>query len=152
VKGIESRLDIALWGCESWALKEADRSKLETFHHYCLRKMCGWTMWDVKEKRIRNERVGRTVANSPTMESMMEMRRCRWLCKLSVMKTSRFPRLILGAWCPTPQPVGRPQQTTRHAYVSTLEKLGSEGDKWQLRRWMTVARDRSAWALKVESS
>jgi hypothetical protein len=32
-------------GSESWALKEADRSKLEAFHHECLRKMCGLTMW-----------------------------------------------------------------------------------------------------------
>jgi hypothetical protein len=91
-------VNIALCGCESWALKEADRSKLEAFHHGCLRKICGWTMWDVAEKRIRHERARRSVANSTTMESMMGMRRCRWLCKLSVMKASRSPRLILGAW------------------------------------------------------
>jgi hypothetical protein len=108
-------VNIALWICESWALKEADRSKLEAFHHGCLRRMCGWTMWDVAEKRIQNERVRRTVANSPTMDSMMEMRRCRWLSKLSAMKESRSPRLVLGAWCPTPRPAGRPQQTKRHA-------------------------------------
>jgi hypothetical protein len=131
-------------------LKEADRSKLETFHHQCLRKMCRWTMWDIHERRIRNERVRRTAANSPTMESMMEMRRCRWLCKLSFMKASRSPRLILGASCPTPRPVGRPQQTIRHAYVSTLKRVGFEGDKGQLREWMTVARDRSSWPLRVE--
>jgi hypothetical protein len=55
-------VNIALWGCESWALREADRSKLEAFHHGCLRKMRGWTTWDVTEKRITNERVRRTVA------------------------------------------------------------------------------------------
>jgi hypothetical protein len=32
-------VNIGLWGSESWALKE-DRSKLETFHHNCLRRMC----------------------------------------------------------------------------------------------------------------
>jgi hypothetical protein len=63
-------VNIALWGCESWALKEADRSKLEAFHHDCLRRMCGWTMWEVAEKRVTNEQVRRTVANSPTMDSM----------------------------------------------------------------------------------
>jgi hypothetical protein len=66
-------VNIALWGCESWALKEADRSKLEALHHGCLRRMCGWTMWDVAKKRITNEQVRRTVANSPMMESMTEM-------------------------------------------------------------------------------
>jgi hypothetical protein len=40
--------------------------------------------------------------------------------------------------------------TTRHAFIRTLEKIGFEGDKWQFREWMTVGRDGSAWALKVE--
>ncbi len=93
-------MNLALWGCESWALKEEDRSKLETFHHNCLRRMCKWTMWDIAEKRITNEKVRRTAANSTTMESMMEVRRCRWLSKLSIMEKSRSPRQMLGAWCP----------------------------------------------------
>jgi hypothetical protein len=116
---------IALWGCEIWALKEADRSKLEAFHHGCLRRMCGWMMWDVADKRIKNEQVRRTVANSPTMDSMMEMRRCRWLSELSAMKTLISPRRILGAWCPTPRPAGRPQHTIRRI----LKKLGFEEEK-----------------------
>jgi hypothetical protein len=40
-----------------------------------------------------------------------------------------------------------PQQTIRHAYISTLKKLGFEEEKGQLREWMTVARDRAEWAL-----
>jgi hypothetical protein len=32
--------------------------KLEAFHHGCLGRMCGWTMWDVAEKRIDHERTG----------------------------------------------------------------------------------------------
>jgi hypothetical protein len=142
---------IGLWGSESWALKEEDRSKLETFHHNCLRRMCNWTMCDIKKKRITNEKVRRTAADSPTMESMMEVRRCRWLSKLSVMEESRSPRRMLGAWCPTPRPTGRPQQTIRHAYITTLNKLGFEQEKGQLREWMTVARDIPTWGTNVES-
>jgi hypothetical protein len=108
-------------------------------------------MWDIKEKRITNEDTRRTAGNSPTMESMMEMRRCRWLSKLSAMEKSRSPRKILGAWCPTPRKAGRPKQTIRHAYLATLERLGFEGEKGQLKEWMTVARDRSAWGQRVES-
>jgi hypothetical protein len=44
------------------------------------------------------------------------------------------------------------RQTIRHAYISTLKKLGFEGEKGQLREWMTVARDRSAWGRKVTPS
>jgi hypothetical protein len=104
-------VDIALWGSESWALKESNRSKLEAFHHGCLRRMRGLTMWDVAEKRITNEHVRGMVADSPTIDSLMEMRTCRWLSKLSVMKQSRSSSPILGAWCTTSRPVGRPQQT-----------------------------------------
>jgi hypothetical protein len=43
-------------------------------------------MWDIKEKEITNEKTRRTAGNSPTMESMMEMRRCRWLSKRSAME------------------------------------------------------------------
>jgi hypothetical protein len=100
--------------------------------------MCNWTMWDIKEKRITNEKVRRTAANSPTMESMIEVRRRRWLSKLSVMEESRSPSRMLGA-------IGRPQQTIRHAYIATLNKLCFEQEKGQLREWMTVARDRPTW-------
>jgi hypothetical protein len=143
-------VNIALWGCESWALKEENRAKLEASHHSCPRRICGWTMWDIAERRITNEETRRTAGNSPTMESMMEMQRYRWLSKLSAMELSRSPRRTLGAWCPTPQVVGRPQQTIRHAYITTLGKLGFEEEKGQLREWMTVAGDRSAWGQRVE--
>jgi hypothetical protein len=108
----------------------------------------------IAEKRITNEQVRRAAGNSPTMESMMEVRRLRWLSKLSAMEKSRSPRRILGAWCPTPRPIGKPQQTIRHAYNSTLENLGFQKEYGQLREWMTVAtncRDEPAWAQIVES-
>jgi hypothetical protein len=106
-------------------------------------------MWDIKEKRITNERVRRVVANSPTMESMTEMRRCRWLSKLIAMEESRSPRRMLSAWCTTPRQVGgRPQQTIRHAYITTLKKLGFEEGKGKLREWMNV-RDKTVNQLKT---
>jgi hypothetical protein len=44
-------------------------------------------MWDMPEKTITNKKVRRIAANSPTMESMMVVQRCRWLSKLSVMES-----------------------------------------------------------------
>jgi hypothetical protein len=66
------------------------------------------------------------------------------------MEESRSPRRMLGAWCPTPRKAGRPPQTIRHAYITTLEKLGFEEEKGKQREWMTVARERSAWGQRVE--
>jgi hypothetical protein len=59
-------VNIGLWGSErSWVLKEEDRSKLEMFRHNCLRRMCNWTMWDIKEKRITNERLEELLQTHP---------------------------------------------------------------------------------------
>jgi hypothetical protein len=93
---------MALGGSESWVLKEENRKKLETFHHSQLSPQdvqvddVGY----IAEKRITNEQVRKAAGNSPTMESMMEVRRCRWLSKLSGMDLSRSPRRMFGAWCP----------------------------------------------------
>jgi hypothetical protein len=32
-------VNLLLWGCESWALKEEDRRRIEVFHHRCLGRM-----------------------------------------------------------------------------------------------------------------
>jgi hypothetical protein len=54
-------------------------------------------VWDEAEKRISNEMVRRTVANPPT-DSMMEIRRCRWLSyKLGTNERVKELRRILGA-------------------------------------------------------
>jgi hypothetical protein len=85
-------------------------------------------MWGIAERRITNEETRRNAGNSPTIESMMEMRGCRWLSKVSAMEESRSSRRMLVAWCPTSRTAGRTQQQTiRHAYITTLEKLGFEG-------------------------
>jgi hypothetical protein len=47
-------------GSESWALEEENRSKLEMFHHSCLRRICTWTMGEIAEKQITNEKVRKT--------------------------------------------------------------------------------------------
>jgi hypothetical protein len=116
-------VNIALWG-SSWALKEADRSKLEAFHHGCLRKMCGLTMWDVAEKRITNEHVRGMVANSPGHvdgNAKMPM-----ALKLSAMEESRSPG---NAWRMVYD--GKTSRETSADHTTRLyvpSKLGFEGE------------------------
>ena len=68
------------------------------------------------------------------------------------MDSNRISRLILGAWINHSRRnglSGRSQQTTRHAYVSTLEKLGFSNNI-NFNEWMTIARDRKLWGSRVE--
>ena len=80
----------------------------------------------------------------------MELRRARWLEKLSHMDHTRVPRLLLGAWMPEARKngtAGRLQQSIRHMYACTLKKLGYEGN-FQFKEWMEHARNRKEWEKK----
>jgi hypothetical protein len=58
-------VNIGLWGSESWALKEEEKSKLETFHHNCPRRMCNWMMWDINENGSRTKRLEELLQTHP---------------------------------------------------------------------------------------
>jgi hypothetical protein len=139
-------VNIALWEAKAGHWKS--RSKLEAFHHECLRKMCGLTMWDVAEKRITNEHVRGMVANSPTMDTLMETRRCRWLSNSVQWKSQD-----LRGECLAHVYDGKTSRETSADHTTCLHKYSRSSAlkrKGQLREWMTVARDRSAWGRKVE--
>ena len=87
------------------------------------------------------------------IEAYLELRRTRWLEKLSHMDHTRAPRLLLGSWLPHSRrngQAGRSQNTIRHAYASTLSKLGYIGKNCLFKSWMTDARNREIWSNKIE--
>jgi hypothetical protein len=142
--------NLGLWGCESWALKENDRRKVEVFHHRCLRRMLNLTIHQAKEKRTANQEARRWAGRSRTMHQMLELRRCRWLLKLTKMDDKRGPRKILAAWCPAARPDGKPQQTIRHGHAKTLETLGFGSTR--LGDWMTLAKDEKRWQKELNGN
>jgi hypothetical protein len=54
------------------------------------------------------------------MKQMMELRRARWLEKISHMGAKRGPRKILVAWMMNKRPCGYLQQNIQHRLASTL--------------------------------
>lgn len=140
-------INTLLWGCESWALKKEHIRKLEAFHHTCLRSILRIS----KLQRIRNVEIRRRANNVLSLESMLELRRCRWLHKVAQMPEERIPRQLFAAWHHSNRRRGRPYQTIRHGYSNTLRRLGFEGDDCNiLDRWMPLARDTQRWAQRVE--
>ena len=144
-------INILLWGCESWPLTASNRQKLEVFHNRCCRRILNVTIYDVMaDHTLKNEYVRRETGLLP-LSSYLELRRTRWLEKLSHMHSERTPRKLLGAWLPYARrngTAGRPQQTIRHAYVETLRKLGFENNNFE--NWMNIAKDRNQWSTCVE--
>eukprot|EP00980_Cylindrotheca_fusiformis_P002310 scaffold535_cov65-Cylindrotheca_fusiformis.AAC.12 len=115
-------LSILLFGCESCALKQADRQRLESIHQTCLRAMANITMFDVKEKRIHNEKIREMMGNYYTFHQTMEIRRLRWLEKLAeklaAMPETRNPRKICISWIPQlRQQEDHAKQSAKHTRI-----------------------------------
>jgi hypothetical protein len=143
-------VNLLLWGCESWALKEEDCRKLEVCHHRCLRRMLKITIYQVKEEKISNKEVRKKLNNCYTISQMIELRRARWLEKISHMNDKRAPRKLIVAWIPNVRPTGKPQQTIRHGYATTLQdNLNISPD---LREWIPMAQNHARWASHVETN
>ena len=81
--------NIVRWGCESWALIEEIRRKLEVCHNRFLRKMVGITIYYVKDIHISNEQVREELNNCYTFHQSLKLQRARWLEKLALMNCNR---------------------------------------------------------------
>ena len=104
------------------------------------------TIYDVKDDRISNEEVRRRMGIYP-METILGLRRARWIEKLANMESTRSPRRILHAWMPQARPTGKPNQTTRKALADELRTLGTTSE---LKTFIPLARDKNSWGEMVE--
>ena len=145
--------NILLWGCESWALTEELRRKLEVCHHRFLRKMIGITIYDVKDNHISNEQVREELNNCYTFHQSLEMRRARWLEKLALMGCNRGPKNALRSWIYNkPRKQGGQQQHIRTSLSITLtDSLHFDSDK--MNDWMLEAKlEPKKWANRIETA
>ena len=83
------------------------------------------------------------------MESILGIRRARWIEKLANMKSTRNPRKILHAWMPQARPTGKPNQSIRKALADELRLLGTTSE---LKTFIPLARDKYTWSDMVERS
>jgi len=142
-------INTVLWGCESWALKASLVKKLEGMHHNCLRQIVGYNYY--LHGHVKNEDIRAEALDTYTMETNLELRRCRWLEKIAHMGENRMPRKLLGAFCHgKTRKRGKSKATIRHGYVDTLKKLGFGSRSNDLSEWMPAARNPSLWAQIVE--
>ena len=112
-------MNLLLWGCETWALKQSDRKILQVFHTSAIRRILNINMMEVQLYRISNDSLYEEFGIDP-LENIMVSRQLRWVGKIALMEETRLPRKFLAAWHVHPRPVGRPQTTIRHTYVHAL--------------------------------
>ena len=75
-------VNLLLWGCESWALKEASLNKLDVFLHRSIRRIMKMSMSEVKDRKINNEKLRDMFYHIPNIRELIAIRQCRFIGKV----------------------------------------------------------------------
>jgi hypothetical protein len=106
-------INLLLWGCEAWALKESDFDRLDTFFHRSIRRILGINMMKVREERIKNEEVRKEFFNTHDIcSTMIAARQPNYIGKVICHPNpNHLPLQLLSAWVNHKRPRGGPLTT-----------------------------------------
>ena len=138
-------INILLYGSECWCLTETLLHQLRSFHHHCIRVMCGVTRWHVWRHHIRNAELRKRL-RLETLDFYVELRQLRWAGHVARMGYERIPRRFLTSWVFNPRPHGRPQFTYGHSLNKTLKRAELPTD---FKKWSQLAQNREAWRERI---
>jgi hypothetical protein len=74
-------VNLLLWGCKSWALRESLLDKLDAFIHKSIRRILGINIEQFKEQRIKNKQVREQFFNIPDARKMIAARQLSFVRK-----------------------------------------------------------------------
>ena len=114
-------VNILLWGCESWAIQSKEVQALRVFQFRCLR-----TILKINVMHKVSRATILKMCQVQDIIQTMDLRRARWIEKLSYMDFTRCPRLLFGCWL-----YGRvyhrdskPLKTIGHSHTDSLRRIG----------------------------
>jgi hypothetical protein len=121
-------VNLLLWGCETWSLRQSLLNKLEVFLHRSVQRILQINMTRVKDERLRNCRVREMFYNIPCVRNMIAARQMDFVGKMICGPPDRPSRNMITACCNHKQRVGRPQTTGKNFMVenSAFSSLTSQ--------------------------
>ena len=125
-----------LYGCETWTLNKKQISRLEKFHHNCLRRIAKIKWY---HKRTNYEVL--FLCNISSLQSMIDRARLRWTGHVVRMNDDRIPKALLYGRLAS----GAPRRGNHNTYLNSvkttlracgvsctdLEDLASDRNKWR---------------------
>jgi hypothetical protein len=116
-------LNLLLWGCETWALRESLLDTLDVFLHRSIRRILGITITQVQDEHIKNSSIRKTFYNIPDIRNQIAIRQTSFLGKVVRAPDQHPPKQLLAAWCNHPRPIGGPLMTNKKSMVKSLHLL-----------------------------
>jgi Reverse transcriptase (RNA-dependent DNA polymerase) len=133
----------ALWGCDSWAMKESHYKQLDMFQNRCIRSMSGMTRYHCQYHHRSMEEM-RTALGVTKLSSTVRVRQLHFLEKIARQPLSQLTRQVIGCQASRPSSDFKFSKgsttTTQSTYRNTLEAAGlcEKGKGGSLGSWMQV--------------
>ena len=129
-----------LYGAECWAVKAAEKRRLNVFEMSCLRSMCGVTRLD----RITNEEIRRRVGVEVELSERVNRSVLRWFGHVERMSEERMARKVYNSTVIGMRQRGRPFRVWMDVVNEGLDKR-----TLTLEQARVDARDRDHWSNLV---
>ena len=119
-------INVALWGCDTWALTEKNYRALEVFNSHCALRMCGKTHWHCQHYHLSIAEC-RDKLKIEKLESVCRLRQLRYLDKISQQPPWILAKRMLCAHlkCPPGTKCIRTPKTTQETYRDTIKEVFS---------------------------
>ena len=147
-------LNLLLWGCEAWSLREDHYIKLESFLHRSIRNILNINMTQVQEDHIKNETIREMFYGIPDIKTTIAMRQLSFIGKAVRNNTPNLPtRLMITACCnhERPKQGGRPQLHLKDTLCNNLALMFERVDyvnidvTGRIKDWIKYAQDAPIW-------
>ena len=145
------RMNLLLWGCETWSMWKALSNKLEVFFHRNIRRILRISMFRVKEEHLHNEHVGRMFYDIPHVGNMIAAHQLDFLGKTMRGPHDHPAKQMMTACCNNVRCVGCPFLHNKDFVVKNLCLLFANvpevtiDDYGSLKNWINEACDEKIW-------
>ncbi len=149
-------MNLLLWGCETWLLRQTLLNKLEVFMHRSIRRILDITMTQVKDNRIWNNKVRYIFYDIPTVKNVITARQLDFIGKLIQGPPDQLARNMLTACCNNQRQVGHPQTHNKNNMVRNLQLLFAQIPTTHINRhgslkdWINEASNEAYWTQLVK--
>ena len=143
-------INLLLWGCESWALRETTLRKLEVFLHQSIRKILWINITQVIDERITNGSIRNRFFSIPTIRKQIAQRQLTFIGKVVRNKDNQLPKQLLTAWCNNKWKRGAPIQNNKKNLAQNIRLLITGAAKdGLLTSWVYFALDNGHWKYLI---
>ena len=149
-------MNLLLWGCETWSLRQVLLNKVEVFLHRSIRRILRITITQVQDERIRNEHVRRLFYDIPRVRNMIAARQLGFIGKVMRGPSHRPSQRMITACCSNKRLPGRPHFHNKDLLVKNLKLLFAQvndvviDDKGTLKDWINEVMCESYWNQLVK--